>query len=365
MKLLIRVSVIMVVISFLAGCGITRETELEELVIEIEDEHAELLESLIDSKGDFLVSQINGLKELRLIDEKIESLFEEIRIHRDALDHSSAEFDDLTILGGQLLEMLELNEDYKEKLTYCNINITNCAPDFVMRDLFSSYTDVWILTEGFSEDENIMEVYRAVHNTEVLGHVYLVSSYGYAGPNDGLQLFVAIDLDDNIAGIYVKNQDFTPGFDIWDSSNFSDLVGMHIKDYDQEDIVAGATKSNEALDNAIQIVIDYHNSQAFIISAQKTLPYSNALMVEHAANLLCAQTLCVNGDEFNLLTLSPYMTNLTEDYYDISESTVIAVSSEEGIQVYLEAIGTGKWEFTAGLVPSEYTRDESVIRDNN
>jgi len=355
----------MIVISGLVGCGITREAELEKLVIEIEYEHAELLESMIDSNGDFLVSQINGLNQVQLMDEKIESLFEEIRVHRDTLDQSSEEFDDLTALGSQLLEMLEVNRNYKEKLIYCNINIINCIPDFVMRDLFSSYTDVVNLTEAFSANENIIEVYRVYLNAEVTGHVYLVSSYGYAGPNDGLQLFVAIDSDDNIAGIYVKNQDFTPGFDIWDSSNFTDLVGVHIEDYVQEDIVAGATKSNEAIDIAIQIVIDYHNSQDFIISAQKTLPYSNALMVEHAADLLCANTLCVNGDEFDLLTLSPYMTNLMEDYYDITESTVIAVLSEEGIQVYLEAIGEGKWEFIPGLVPSENTHDDSVIRDTN
>jgi hypothetical protein len=55
--------------------------------------------------------------------------------------------------------------------------------------------------------------------------------------------------------------------------------------------------------------------------------------------------------------------NLDVEYYMIQEDAVVAVRDTLGTRVYLEARGTGEYEFIQGGIPSETTRDDSVFED--
>jgi type IV pilus assembly protein PilA len=98
-----------------------------------------------------------------------------------------------------------------------------------------------------------------------------------------------------------------------------------------------------------------------IENQQKSAVYADALAIEQAVELICTDTICVDGDTFDQAALSDYVKNITWADYDTTGN--IATYYDAGVQVVLEAAGsTGALEFVGGLVPSDVDRD-SVSQD--
>lgn len=124
---------------------------------------------------------------------------------------------------------------------------------------------------------------------------------------------------------------------------------------------------------SLPIIVILGIISAFVIPAtgqiidntQRSIVYADALAIEHATELYCLDTLCSDGDEITYGEISGFIDNFDESYYVLNNQTVVAVRGTEGVRVYLEAEGTGNYEFRAGLVPTNTTRDESVIEDTN
>ena len=107
--------------------------------------------------------------------------------------------------------------------------------------------------------------------------------------------------------------------------------------------------------------------QTIIGNTRKSAVYADALAVEQAADLYCADTLCTDTQSLTWLTLSAYVEGIDDvNYYDLEAATVVAVLSGGSWQITLEVAGTdGDWEFDAGSTPSETDRDSSVRADAN
>lgn len=111
--------------------------------------------------------------------------------------------------------------------------------------------------------------------------------------------------------------------------------------------------------------------QTIIGNTRKSAVYADALAVEQAADLYCADTLCTATEGLTWAELSPYVEGIdTTTQYDLGTGD-IAVLSSGSWQITMEARGTGtgaspsSWEFVAAGTPSETTRDDSVDYDAN
>lgn len=113
------------------------------------------------------------------------------------------------------------------------------------------------------------------------------------------------------------------------------------------------------------VLMIQENFTPIIENTRKSAAYADALFVEQNVDLYCEDYLCGNDDEFTYGMIESYLDVGYLEDYEISQDTVIAYMSSEGIHVQLEAVGTGEWEFVQGEIPSQTTRDESVIRDIN
>lgn len=90
---------------------------------------------------------------------------------------------------------------------------------------------------------------------------------------------------------------------------------------------------------------------------------ADALQVENAAKLYCAQTTCDADQQLTWTQLEPYIMGIDETYYDFTNNAgIVATKTTAGWTVDLEVSGTGELEFTQDLVPSMCDRD-CVIED--
>lgn len=107
--------------------------------------------------------------------------------------------------------------------------------------------------------------------------------------------------------------------------------------------------------------------QTIISNTRKSAVYADALAVEQAADLYCADTLCADDESLTWLILQDYVEGIDDvNYYDLEDTSVVAVLSSGSWQITLEVDGTdGDWEFDAGSTPSETTRDAAVHADAN
>lgn len=111
---------------------------------------------------------------------------------------------------------------------------------------------------------------------------------------------------------------------------------------------------------------------AFVVPAVGTIientreeaVWADALAMEQAAELYCADTLCEVGDDLQYSDLSHYVNGLDEDYYDLDSSTDVVFIGADGMHVHLEAKGIGNLEFPEGFIPSQLTRDDIIIDTN-
>ncbi len=100
-----------------------------------------------------------------------------------------------------------------------------------------------------------------------------------------------------------------------------------------------------------------------ITNTQKDAILADALAVENAAKLYCSQTICDDDQTITWTQLKDNVEGLDETYYDFTNNGGIVATKNSGKwQVDLEAAGTGEWEFTENLTPSEKDR-ASVVED--
>ena len=103
----------------------------------------------------------------------------------------------------------------------------------------------------------------------------------------------------------------------------------------------------------------------FTPSTKKSAVYADALAMEQAVDLYCGYYMCNEGEVFTLDDLDDYVEGMNWDYYDVELDSVVAIIADGETLIYLEAEGTGNWEFTRGTNPGGTTRDDSVFRDTN
>jgi type IV pilus assembly protein PilA len=98
-----------------------------------------------------------------------------------------------------------------------------------------------------------------------------------------------------------------------------------------------------------------------IENTQRSAIYADALAVEQAAALYCADTLCTDTQSLTWTQLQDQVEGIDAAYYDFTNNSgVIATKTASGWTVDLEAAGTGEWEFTQNLIPSATDRDDVV-----
>ena len=112
--------------------------------------------------------------------------------------------------------------------------------------------------------------------------------------------------------------------------------------------------------------------QTIISNTRKSAVYADALAIEQASDLYCADVECATNESLNWTDIEDYVEGIdTTNYYDVSGDPVVALLSSGSWQITLEAQGTGTgadsdpWEFVAAGSPSETDRDTSVLRDAN
>jgi len=105
--------------------------------------------------------------------------------------------------------------------------------------------------------------------------------------------------------------------------------------------------------------------QTIIGNTRKSAVYADALALEQAADLYCADTLCPAATTLTWTVLSPYVEGIDAADYELLDTNAFATRIADGPWlITLEAKGdTGAWEFNAGMTPSETTRDLGVDVD--
>lgn len=98
-------------------------------------------------------------------------------------------------------------------------------------------------------------------------------------------------------------------------------------------------------------------------NAEKNSVLADAIHVENAAKLYCSQTVCDSEQRLTWSQIKDYLEGIDETDYDFTNNGGVVVQKNNGKwTVDLERAGTGEWEFTQGLTPSESTVDD-VIED--
>jgi|LGVE01.1.fsa_nt_gb type IV pilus assembly protein PilA len=98
-----------------------------------------------------------------------------------------------------------------------------------------------------------------------------------------------------------------------------------------------------------------------ITNTEKDAIVADALAIENAAKLYCAQTTCASDEGLDWDELSPYVSSFNDSYYeetDTGDSAVIAQLGSGDWTVTLEKNGAGtaatdEWEWLAAIPSSE------------
>lgn len=90
---------------------------------------------------------------------------------------------------------------------------------------------------------------------------------------------------------------------------------------------------------------------------------AEALMVNNASKLYCALNECSETQELTWDDINEYIEGIDEDDYDLTNNAGVVSRKIDGKwTVDMERSGTGEWEFTEGLDPTECDRT-CVIED--
>jgi type IV pilus assembly protein PilA len=109
-----------------------------------------------------------------------------------------------------------------------------------------------------------------------------------------------------------------------------------------------------------------------IENTEKDAILADAIAIENAAKLYCAQTTCTSSQTLDWDDLSAYVSSFDDDYYeetDPLDTAAIATLSGGEWQVTLERNGTGtaatdEWEWVAAVTPSAGSRANVTDDDN-
>ncbi len=94
---------------------------------------------------------------------------------------------------------------------------------------------------------------------------------------------------------------------------------------------------------------------------ERTSILSEAIAVENAAKLYCLQETCGTTETLTWEQVSPYV-RINEENYDFeNNSGIVATASYNIWLIDLERVGTGDFEFTENLTPSEEDIDAVII----
>ena len=92
---------------------------------------------------------------------------------------------------------------------------------------------------------------------------------------------------------------------------------------------------------------------------------TDALAIENSAKLFCSQNYCSYNQELTWNELQDYAEGIDESYYDFYLDNAIAIKSFNGDwKIYMEASGTGNYEFDQGGTPSKSDRSDVNIDTN-
>ena len=111
------------------------------------------------------------------------------------------------------------------------------------------------------------------------------------------------------------------------------------------------------------LIADFETMLAEVqILTQKQSILADAISVENAAQLYCAQTTCTLTETLTWVQVRPYIMGIDESDYDFTNNGGIVATLSGGIWgIDLERAGTGEWEFTEGLNPSTSTVSDVII----
>lgn len=100
-----------------------------------------------------------------------------------------------------------------------------------------------------------------------------------------------------------------------------------------------------------------------IDNTQKDAILADALGVENGAIIYCDYNICTDTQELAWIQIAPHVEDLNTRNYKMGTQPgmVVATMVNGKWQVRLEVVGTGEWEFTEGLVPSDCDRNNVII----
>lgn len=101
------------------------------------------------------------------------------------------------------------------------------------------------------------------------------------------------------------------------------------------------------------------------INTERDSVLVDALAVENAARLYCAQVECAGNQELLWSDVTPYIVGIDYSEYDLDNNGgIVARLVNDSWRIDMEKAGTGEYEFTEGLTPSSEDRN-AVIEDTD
>ena len=107
-----------------------------------------------------------------------------------------------------------------------------------------------------------------------------------------------------------------------------------------------------------------------IDNTQKDAIHADAIAVENAANLFCAQTSCASNETLMWSEVDDYVEGISITYYDFDDTgtgdIVVATKTTNGWRVQLNGITTGDYDWmSAGdlSIPSLNNREQVTVAD--
>ena len=108
---------------------------------------------------------------------------------------------------------------------------------------------------------------------------------------------------------------------------------------------------------------DDENVSIIVQNAARDGVLRDALEIENAAKIYCAQTTCSSNQELTWTQLREYTTGIDQSYYDFTNNSGIIATKSSGLwTVDMEADGIVEWELEQDSSPSSCDRD-CIIKD--
>ena len=148
--------------------------------------------------------------------------------------------------------------------------------------------------------------------------------------------------------------------DEYTSDNFFDIMDDANEEFSEQGTTCTITSEEVKL---VEYDEDEEVTSTLQENVEKDSVLADAIAIEMASKLYCSQTTCDADQQLTWTQLENYVEGIDATYYDFTNNTGILTTRVDGEwTVDMEVIGTGEWEFTEGLVPTDCDRT-CVIRD--